>query len=165
MDPLLAAIEHTALGTWLRESPSVWALPAVLVLHTWGLAFLVGTSVAVDARLLGAARGATTASFRRFVPVMWIGFWANAISGVLLLIAYPTKALTNPVFYVKLFLIAVGVLLAHTINREIRATSPAAASPRVRRLAIVSIACWAGAIVAGRLLAYTYSRLLVDFVG
>jgi hypothetical protein len=29
----------------------------------------------------------------------------------------------------------------------------------VRRLAIVSMVCWVGAITAGRLLAYTYTRL------
>jgi hypothetical protein len=29
----------------------------------------------------------------------------------------------------------------------------------LRRLALVSLLCWAGAITAGRLLAYTYSRL------
>ena len=36
---------------------------------------------------------------------MWAGFWINALSGILLLIAYPTKALTNPLFYAKLVLI------------------------------------------------------------
>jgi hypothetical protein len=30
---------------------------------------------------------------------------------------------------------------------------------RMRRLAAVSLVCWAGAIFAGRFLAYTYSRL------
>ena len=35
---------------------------------------------------------------RRFAPIMWLGFWANTGSGVLLFLGYPTKALTNPVF-------------------------------------------------------------------
>jgi hypothetical protein len=29
----------------------------------------------------------------------------------------------------------------------------------MRRLAVLSLVCWAGAVTAGRLLAYTYSRL------
>ena len=49
---------------------------------------------------------------QRFLPVMWFGFWLNAISGVLLLIGYPTKALTNPVFYLKLLFIALAVTSA-----------------------------------------------------
>ena len=32
-------------------------------------------------------------------------------------------------------------------------------SARLKRLAAVSLACWAGAVTAGRLLAYTYTRL------
>ena len=47
---------------------------------------------------------------RRYYRAMWAGFWVNAFSGVLLLIAYPTKALTNPVFYLKLALIAVAIV-------------------------------------------------------
>ena len=48
---------------------------------------------------------------RHFARVMWLGFWLNTASGLLLLIGYPTKALTNPVFYMKLLLIAVGMWL------------------------------------------------------
>ena len=45
MDPLFNWIETTALSIWLRESPSLWAFPFVLILHTVGLAFLVGSNV------------------------------------------------------------------------------------------------------------------------
>ena len=41
----------------------------------------------------------------RFVPVMWLAFTVNAVTGILLLIGYPTKALTNPLFYIKLSLV------------------------------------------------------------
>jgi hypothetical protein len=34
-------------------------------------------------------------------------------------------------------------------------------SPVLRRMAIASLLCWTGAITAGRLLAYTYTRLTV----
>ena len=55
----------------------------------------------------------------RFFPIMWGGFWLNAVSGVALWIAYPTKALTNPLFYVKLSLIVVALMLTRTIRRRI----------------------------------------------
>ena len=55
---------------------------------------------------------------RRFLPVLWAGFWLNAASGLLLLIGYPTKALTNPVFYLKLTLIAVAMVLLVRISRK-----------------------------------------------
>ena len=114
------------------------------------------------------APGVPLAEIRRFLPILWLGFWLNAISGTLLLIAYPTKALTNPVFYLKLGLIAVAMTLLVRISRQVfgnttdPGTGDSAQSPRLRRLAIISLLCWAGAITAGRFLAYTYTRLTVS---
>jgi len=163
VDPFFAAIEMTALSTWLRESPSLWAFPFVLILHTVGLAFLVGANVALDARVLGLAADVPPTTLRRYDVIMWAGFWVNALSGVLLLIAYPTKALTNPLFYGKLLLIALGLVLARALRRQLRDAGPM--SPLARRMAIASLVIWAAGITAGRLLAYTYSRLTVDLVG
>ena len=157
-------IEATSLSTWLRESPSLWAFPFVLILHTVGLAFFVGTNVAWDVRVLGFSQGIPLEALRRYFLVMWAGFWINAFSGVLLLIAYPTKALTNPLFYAKLALIAFGVVLAFRIRREVNGLAARAdAPPMARMLAAVSLACWIAVIFAGRLLAYTCTRLTVDF--
>ena len=85
---------------------------------------------------------------------------------MLLLIAYPTKALTNPVFFVKLSLIAVAMGIFAVIDRRLFRTRDrrqgwAAGTGRV--LAVASLVSWAGAITAGRLLAYTYRRLDGDF--
>ena len=164
MEPFFVWIEATSLSTWLRESPSLWAFPFVLILHTVGLAFFVGTNVAWDVRVLGFSLGIPLEALRRYFLLMWAGFWVNAFSGVLLLIAYPTKALTNPLFYAKLALIAFGVVLAFRIRREVNGlAAPADAPPMARMLAAVSLVCWIAVIFAGRLLAYTCTRLTVDF--
>jgi hypothetical protein len=129
-----------------------------------GLAFFVGTNVAWDVRVLGFSLGIPLEALRRYFLVMWAGFWINAFSGVLLLIAYPTKALTNPLFYAKLALIAFGVVLAFRIRREVNGLAARAdAPPMARMLAAVSLVCWIAVIFAGRLLAYTCTRLTVDF--
>jgi hypothetical protein len=140
----------------------------VLILHTVGLAFLVGANVALDVRVLGMARGVPLRTLERYSVVMWSGFWVNAVSGVLLLVAYPTKALTNPVFYIKLVLIAIGLVMAGKLRHRLR-TLPVPDAPvlpsRLRALAAASLICWAAGITAGRLLAYTYTRLTVDLIG
>ena len=164
MEPFFVWLEATSLSTWLRESPSLWAFPFVLILHTVGLAFFVGTNVAWDVRVLGFSLGIPLEALRRYFLVMWAGFWINAFSGVLLLIAYPTKALTNPLFYSKLALIAFGVVLAFRIRRDVNGLAARAdAPPMARMLAAVSLVCWIAVIFAGRLLAYTCTRLTVDF--
>jgi hypothetical protein len=164
MEPFFVWLEATTLSTWLRESPSLWAFPFVLILHTVGLAFFVGTNVAWDVRVLGFSLGIPLEALRRYFLMMWAGFWINAFSGVLLLIAYPTKSLTNPLFYAKLALIAFGVVMAFRIRRDVNGLAARAeAPPMARMLAAVSLVCWVAVIFAGRLLAYTCTRLTVDF--
>jgi hypothetical protein len=46
-------IEGTGFSTWVRESPSLFAYLTILFFHTVGLAFLVGPSIAIVARVLG----------------------------------------------------------------------------------------------------------------
>ena len=165
MDPFFLWIENWPLSVWTREATTIWAFPFILVLHTIGLAFMVGVNVAIDLRALGGAMGVPLASLRRYYRWMWAGFWINAFSGVLLLIAYPTKALTNPLFYLKLTLIGVGLVLAAKIRVYVTSGAVGAtdAAPRqLRKLAAVSLLIWVATITAGRLLAYTCTRLTVE---
>jgi hypothetical protein len=163
MDSFLAFIEGGALGNWIRSSESLFAFPAIITLHTMGMGFLAGGSAAIDLRVLGFAPGMSLKAMARFLPLLWLAFAVNAVSGVMLLIAYPTKALTNPVFYVKLGLIALAVWLVHHIGRTIlrapEATpnaSPGLLPAHARLLAMTSLAAWIALITAGRLLAYTH---------
>jgi hypothetical protein len=162
-------IEETALSVWVRESTSVFAFPGILSAHAIGMGLAAGVCTAFALHVLGVARAVPSIELRRFVPIMWFGFWLNAASGLLLLIAYPTKALTNPVFYVKLILIAAALALFAFLRRRLFGAAGVAAPPReampriVKVGAAVSIACWAGSITAGRLLAYTYDRLMASW--
>jgi len=102
-------IEQTALSVWVRESPSLLAFPTILFLHTLGLALLAGINVALDFWLLMGATRARLAT-RGFFRAVWLGFGINAMSGIVLLIAYPAKALTNWVFYTKADLLSSALL-------------------------------------------------------
>ena len=166
MDPVFAAIENLSLSIWLRESPSLWGFPFVLILHTVGLAFLVGASIAVNVRVLGLARGVPFGPLGRYFTVMWCGFWVNAFSGVLLLVAYPTKALTNPLFYVKLGFIALALWLVGKIRKRLPADAARRGEPdaQLRGMAWACLSSWVIIIASGRFLAYTYTRLMVDLV-
>ncbi len=100
-----------------RRVHSLFAFPGILALHAIGMGFAVGISVALDLRILGVAQAIPW----RDAPLRAdpVGrFWLNAVSGVLLLIGYPTKALTNPVFYLKLLLIAAAMVLLTWISRR-----------------------------------------------
>jgi hypothetical protein len=159
MDSFLAFIENGALSTFIRETPTVFVFPAILTLHTIGMGVLAGGGIAIDLRILGFAPKMALAPIGRFFPVLWLAFVVNAVSGILLLIAYPTKALTNPLFYVKLLLIALAVVVLLRLKRRIFDDPKIERMPIERgdkRLALFSIAIWLAVIAAGRLLAYTY---------
>jgi hypothetical protein len=163
VDSFLPWLEGTALSLYVRESESIaFGFPGILVLHTLGMGFLAGISFAIDLRILGFARGVSLSALQKFLPLFAVALVVNVVSGILLLIGYPTKALTNPVFYVKLTLIACGLFLLQRIRRE--AFAPGLTfepfPKNLRRIAIASIICWMGAITAGRFLAYTYIFLL-----
>ncbi len=159
-EPLYIWLEESAFSIWMRESPSMFAFPGILAAHTVGLAFIAGLNGALDLRLLGVARSIPPIAFTRFLPFMWFGLWVNIVTGLAVLMAYPTKALTNPVFYLKLGLIAAALVMLRPLLRFARANR-SDVDITTRLLAAASLAAWAAAIAAGRLLAYTCNRLTV----
>lgn len=153
MTDFLAALENLPFSTWLRESDSIWAYPTMLTLHTIGLALLVGASAALNLRVLGRGQPMALADLRPLFRWMWIGFWINALSGVVLLAADATTKAAAPMFLIKLGLVAIGVAVMAVQRREVFAPA-AAVTPAARVLAATSLTVWFVAIAAGRLMAY-----------
>src|SRR5688500_4580218 len=78
---LLEWLETTRLAIWLGESPSVWAAPTVLTLHTTGMAVLVGASWLLDMRLLGLSRHVPLSAFRWVFPTVAFALVVNLTTG------------------------------------------------------------------------------------
>jgi hypothetical protein len=157
------ALEESGLSTWLRESDSLWGFYTILTFHAFGMILLAGLSVIVDLRLLGVAPQIPLAPLGQWFKVMWLGFWINVVSGILLVLAYPTKAVTNWDFYLKLTLIGVGVWIMQKLKTSVfgdSGLSESAMETKGRTLAITSLVVWIGVVTAGRFLAYTYIYLL-----
>ena len=153
---MLSWLESTSLAVWLGESPSVWAHPTVLTLHTAGLAVLVGACWVLDLRLLGINRHVPLAAFRWVFPVIAIGLTVNIVTGVLLFVKNATTLGTAVPFFVKMFLVAASVatlvpIRAHVLRGDDVSGVPAGS---VRLWAVASILFWSAAVTAGRLLAY-----------
>src|SRR5258708_28471189 len=115
----LQTIEDTGFSTWLRESESPFAFYFILLFHTFGLALLVGANTVVDLRLLGVARGIPLAPLKRLFSIMWMAFAMNSVTVVLLVVAYPTKSLTNIDFYIKLTLIGFAVWVMQRLKSRV----------------------------------------------
>src|SRR5262245_29729570 len=115
----LVRIQESGFCQWVREADSLFAFPGILLLHTIGMGLVVGINAMFDMRILGFAPSVRLQAFSRFCPVMWIGFWINAITGTILLAVNATKLTANPDFYVKLAFIALAVINVFMLKREV----------------------------------------------
>jgi hypothetical protein len=149
---LLESLETSQLGLWLRESPSVWAFPTVLTLHTIGLAVLIGASWVLDLRLLGVGRNVPLSAFRWVFPTIAVGLVVNLLTGILLFIKNATVWGVAVPFFVKMALVIASVATLLPLRSLVMRGG--AVSGNARLLAVLSILTWSAAVTAGRLLAY-----------
>jgi hypothetical protein len=154
-------IEQSDFSTWIRESPSFFAFYFILLFHTIGLALVVGSNAVLDLRILGVASSLPLKPLKRLFAIGWTGLGINIATGVLLLIGYPTKALTNPIFYFKLSFIALAVVFMFRLKRlfDDASLSDDTVIARGKSVAVLSLTFWVCAISAGRLLSETYKYL------
>jgi hypothetical protein len=152
----LDAIENLGFSTWVRESPSKLAYPTILWLHVMGMGVVAGISAVVSLRLLGVSPKTPVRPLERLYPLIWWGFWVNAVTGTALLMASASKRLVDYTFYTKMIFIFAGVVLLQLTRKKVfRNLGPDGALPEnAKALAWASLICWLGAITAGRLLAY-----------
>src|SRR5215510_9208251 len=115
----LRFIEHTSFSQWVTGSSSVLAFPTVLLLHTIGMGLVVGINAGIDLRILGFAPAVPLAPLERFFPILWVGFWINAVTGVVLVVQDATTKLTNPDFYLKMVFIALAVINLQMLRKRV----------------------------------------------
>jgi len=150
---LIKAVQDSGFGVWMRES--MWALFGALIIHTFTMAFMVGVAAVMSLRTFGLMREVGHERlFRIFILMKWAGVFA-ILSGLALLCAYPAKALTNPLFYVKLTLalVAFGLTAALAGSRRL--------DGRTKILAVAILILWPLTLTAGKFLAYTHHILMV----
>jgi hypothetical protein len=153
---VLTWLDSTSLSVWLKESPSVWAFPTILTLHTGGMAVLVGASYLLDLRLLGIGRRVPLSDYRWVFPTLAVGLVVNIVTGILLFIKNPVMWGTAGPFLIKMALVIASVATLLPMRSLVRGSGAEQhdVSGNMRVLAIASILVWTGAVTAGRLLAY-----------
>jgi hypothetical protein len=145
-------IEQSSPMVWLREGGSLWGYPAILFAHTLGLGAVAGVNGVIDLRVLGFGRRIPLSSLLGMFNIAWAALVVATVSGLILLAADASAKLAAPIFYVKMLFVILGLLCTLQVKRVVSAGDGAEASGRI--WAYASIACWAGAITAGRLIAY-----------
>lgn len=151
MEPILEWLAQTDVATYFRNSR--WGFAAVNTAHIFGISILFGSVLTLDLRLLGLWRKVPLAPFSYALPrIAAVGLALALITGLLLFSVRPSEYAELGVFRIKLALICLGFLAAllahargslHNGNRRQQIITGA-----------VSIFCWAGALICGRLIAF-----------
>jgi hypothetical protein len=150
---------------WLQYTPpasfvaeTLWAYPLFETLHTVGMALLIGSLGLINLRILGYKSELPIAGTLDFLPLAWLGFTVNLISGVALFMSDAVYFWSSNTFKVKLGLIVLAginvFVLSQSVFREARAGQVPATGGLVRFMAVSSLVFWVGAIITGRLIAY-----------
>ncbi len=142
---------------------SLWVYPIVESVHVLVLCLFLGLTVVLDLRLLGVTFRSARASevTARLEPWITLGFVLMVTSGSLLFYAIPVRTFQNIFFRIKvamLILAGINVWVFHsTIYRNVGAWDLDPVPPKRARMAGgLSLALWAGIVVAGRMIAYNW---------
>jgi hypothetical protein len=126
----------------------------VNVLHVLGAALVVGGIAVFDLNVLLDRKDAA-ATGRIAIPLAALGVLIQVPTGVTLL-AVEARALgVNPAFYAKMAFIALGLVNVAVFHARFgSAMGNLPLPPSARPFAMVSLAAWVLALIAGRMIAY-----------
>jgi hypothetical protein len=129
------------------------------VAHVFAIAFMIGTIMIVDLRLLGfaSAKRPFTEFSRLLLPFAWVAFAIAVIAGALLFMSRSLEYFGNAVFWTKMVLIVLaGINMAvfeFITVRGVKDWDLAKTPPLAARLAGgISITCWLLVLACGRLI-------------
>ena len=135
-----------------------WVIPTVQIVHIVSIAIVMTSMAMLDLRLVGIAgrRQSLTDMAGRFLPWVWTAVVVLLCSGTILIIGEPARDLLNKVFWLKMSLLATGLLLTWTFQHMLRRNNLFWDRNRAAAIMLgsVSLVIWIGIVGAGRWIAY-----------
>lgn len=153
---------------WLGETSlslimveNFWMVPIAQVIHLLAIAAAFGATLMLTLRINDLAGGTRTVAqvSARYVPWIWWGLLVIAISGVLMATAEPIRNMVNAVFWIKMILILIAIVITLAFQKSVKAKAEAAgpvwrASGATKATSILIVILWCLIMVCGRWIAY-----------
>lgn len=151
---------------WLQATPlsvaiqsTLWVTPLLQTIHIVMIGIVFVSMLNVALRVLGQVRTDEPLAdvWRRFAPWFWSALAVMAATGLVLSISEPIRQVTALSFWLKMSLLAVGVISALSFGRVIRADAGAASSAssgKARVVAVATVLLWVAIMFLGRWIAY-----------
>jgi uncharacterized membrane protein len=152
-------LDQTSMSQYIQIH--TWVIPSVQTVHILAIASVMASALLIDLRLLGIfGRDQSLQSVcKRFLPVIWVALPILLVTGTILIIGEPARALKNPVFQLKIVLILAAIALTgyfqYRLTQNPDRYDPAkGVRAKALLIAIPSLALWIGIVLAGRWIAY-----------
>jgi len=155
-------LSHTSLSVLIQNHNS-WMIPPIQSVHIVGIGIVIVSVFMVDLRILGLAGTDQTLkeTTNRFGPWLTGALCVLLATGLLMVVGEPVRELITISFWVKMFLVAVGTLIASIFQIVLRKHDQHWQDELIHRvsikgLAILTFLIWVAIIVLGRLIAYDH---------
>jgi len=131
---------------------SVWAYPALEVVHLSGIALLIGNLVLLELRVFGLGAALPVRELARLsLSLALAGFSLAAASGLLMFASQPAELLTNRAFTLKMLLLLAAACNAGWFHGR---GSLHRLDTLARAQMLLSTLIWLAVLVCGRWIAY-----------
>ncbi len=157
MENIVLILETSIINTWIMSS--LWAWPIMEILHFIGLSILLGSLLVIDLRLMGIFRKIHIEMIHSFLPLVFIGFFINFITGILFVIGDPARYTANIGFWVKMCLVILALMNAIwfklKISPKLSSWPPYGDTTYLSKfVGCFSLVTWFGVLLLGRLIPY-----------
>ncbi|MDP2409420.1 MAG: hypothetical protein Q8M26_03945 [Pseudolabrys sp.] len=152
------ALEQSGFGAGIRQS--LWAYPVANVGHIVSLVCFAGAIAVMDLRMAGLFAATAPGRVLRGARIAAMAAFAGlVVSGFTLFAAEASHVIMNPVYQIKLGLIALGLINIAVFEwvtaPKVRDLPPLARLPGAARTAgILSLTIWLAVAICGRAIAY-----------
>jgi hypothetical protein len=159
LDRFCLWLEQTPLSQVIQSTP--WIVPSVQTVHILAIAMVIASAFMLNLRLLGVVGldQPVTRVSARFLPVIWWALPVLLVTGAIMIIGEPARALKNPIFQLKMALLiaAMATTALYQFGFDYngpRHDSSQSSRTRLFLIAVPSIALWTAIVFCGRWIAY-----------
>src|SRR5262245_19358476 len=161
LQPFIDWLAQTSLSLAIQTHE--WVVPTVQSVHIVAIGVVMASVFMIDLRVLGLAGRdqSLTETTDRFGPWLTGALCVLLATGILMVIGEPARELLAFSFWLKMFLVALGSVIAADFQWTLKRNGPhweeSAVNRRVTKsLAMTTMLIWLFIVVLGRLIAYDH---------
>ncbi len=153
-------LSRTSLSVAIQSHE--WVIPTIQSIHIVAIGVVLSSVFMIDLRVLGLAGRdqSLLETTGRFGPWLTGALCVLLATGIFMVIGEPARELLAFSFWFKMFLVAIGTLIATVfqvaIKRNEHYWEKSVHRWSVKSLAILTLLIWVGIVILGRLIAYDH---------